>query len=244
MKKFSKKICVLTLALLIVFTSSFSVSNASSNLAQMSPEALRKKIINKTIYRLAGEPTLYDKETGAEFNPSTGKILNIKDFQRLPGGPTFIKKKGKFKEFNPSDYKNLTYTATVTNYKKTKSKKGWTVSMGIKVQAKNKPKLYKTYSINISYDKSEDSYYVSGTITKTKIRAAGKKQKALVTLGVTPKNQFGITGKSNTAGLSAGMFDISASTNGTITLSSSVNGGAAITVGKSKTTQTFCIPIK
>lgn len=249
MKKILKKLSSLVFALMIVFTTSTSISDASSNLAKMDVDSLRKRISNKSIYRLVGESTLYDKETGAEINPKTGEVKNLKDFKRLAGEPYYIKKvkkgeKNKFKEFKPGDYKNLTYKATVTSYEKKNSKKGWTISIGIKVQSVKKPSIAKTYSINISYDKSENVYYVSGSITKTKIKAVGKTQKALVTLGFTPKNQWGIATKNaSSASLSAGMFDISANTNGTVTLSAG-SGGGSITVGKSTTKQAFCIPIK
>lgn len=249
MKIILKKLSAFILSFLLIFTGSFSISNANNNLAKMDVESLRKKISNKTIYRLAGEPTLYDKETGVEFNPSTGKIINLNKFHKLPGEPYYVRKpekgnKTKYKEFKPSDYNNLKYTATVTSYKKTNNKEGWTVSLGIKVQAKNKRSLYKEYSLRISYVKSEEAFYVSGAITKTKIKAAGKKQKRLVTLGFTPKNKFGIEKESRTAGLSAGLFGISANSDGTITLSAASNAGGAVTVGKSKTKEVFCIPIK
>lgn len=249
MNKILKKLCAIIMSFLVVFTSSFSTVMASGNRAKMDVDSLRKAITSKRIYRLVGEPTLYDKETGAEINPTNGTIVNLKDFQKLPGEAYYIKKtkkgdKTKYKEFKPSDYKNLTYKATITSTKKTTNKKGWTVSIGIKIQAKNKSNLSKTYSINISYDKSEQAYYLSGSITKTKVKAAGTKQKALLAIGFTPKNQFGIVESSKSASLSAGMFSISAYTKGTITLSAGVKGGAGVTVGKNKTKEAFCIPIK
>ena len=100
MKKILKKLSSLVFALMIVFTTSISISDASGNLAKMDADSLRKRITNKSIYRLAGESTLYDKETGAEINPKTGEVVNLKDFQRLAGEPYYIKKVKKVKKIS------------------------------------------------------------------------------------------------------------------------------------------------